>query len=153
MKNYLRKERSAVEAVKMYLSGAMRGISWGEQIEWRMQIQNAIRFGDYDYEKKPSFFDPTSFYNYEEKLHKSEREIFEFELDALRKSDVVVVNLKHQSSVGTIMELAIAKELRIPVIAFGVGDNEVHPWILECCTRVCDSMGELVQYIVDFYLN
>ena len=142
-----------MENVRIYLSGAMMGTSWEEQTKWRRQIQDAIRFGDYDYEKKPSFFDPTQYFNYEEKLHKSEREVMEFELDALRKSDLVVVNLKHQNSVGTTMELAIAKELRIPVVAFGIGDNEVHPWILECCTRVCDSMGELVQYIVDFYLN
>ena len=142
-----------MENVRIYLSGAMMGTSWEEQTKWRRQIQDAIRFGDYDYEKKPSFFDPTQYFNYEEKLHKSEREIFEFELDALRKSDLVIVNLRNSGSIGTAMELAIAKELRIPVVAFGVGDNEVHPWILECCTRVCDSMGELVQYIVDFYLN
>ena len=143
----------SMETCRMYLSGGMSGISWEEQTKWRRQIQNAIRFGDYDYEKKPSFFDPTQYFNYEEKLHKTEREIMEFELNALRKSDVIIVNLTHANSIGTAMELMLAKELRIPVIAFGVADNEVHPWLLECCTRVCDSMGELVQYIVDFYLN
>ena len=153
MKGCLREEGDILENCRIYLSGSMMNSTWEEQTKWRRQIRDAIKFGDYDYSKKPIYFDPTQYFNYEEKLHKSEREVMEFELNALRKSDLIIVNLKNPSSIGTAMELAIAKELRIPVIAYGVGDNDIHPWILETCTRVCDDMGEMVQYIVDFYLN
>lgn len=139
---------------KIYLSGAMSGISWEEQTKWRRQFQNAIKFGDYDYEKKVTFFDPTQYYNFEEKRHKNEKEIMEFDLYNLRNSNLVVVNLGNNGykSIGTSMELILAKELRIPVIAFN-RNEETHPWILEVCSRICDSLKETVEYTVEFYLN
>ena len=139
---------------KIYLSGAMSGISWEEQTKWRQQIKNAIKFGDYNYEKSVTFFDPTQYYNFEEKHQKSEKEVMEFDLYHLRNSDLVVVNLSNNGdkSIGTSMELMLAKELRIPVIAFG-GDKETHPWILETCSRMCNNMRGCVEHIVDFYLN
>ena len=142
-----------MENCHIYLSGAMSGISWEEQAKWRRQIQNTIRFGDYDCSKKPIYFDPTQYYNYEEKLHKSEKEVMEFELSALRKSDLVIVNFNEPRSIGTAIELAIAKELRIPIIGLNKDKKEIHPWLLECTTRMCDDMEELIQYIIDFYLN
>ncbi len=142
-----------MESVKIYLSGAMTGLSLDEQNKWRKQIMNDIKFGDYDYEKKPIFFNPVEYYNFENKLHKSEREIMEFDLYNLRNSNLVVVNFNEEKSLGTAMELILAKEYRIPIIAFGTNKKEVHPWLLECCTRVCDSLREVVEHVVEFYLN
>lgn len=132
----------------------MSGISWEEQTKWRRQFQNAIKFGDYDYEKRVTFFDPTQYYNFEEKRHKNEREIMEFDLYNLRNSDLVIVNLGNNGdkSIGTSMELILAKELHIPVIAFN-GNKEIHPWISEACSRICDTLKEAVEHIVEFYLN
>ena len=142
-----------MESVKIYLSGAMASLTFEEQSKWRSQIINAIKYGDYDYEKKAEFFNPVNYYNFEEERHRSEREIFEFELNAIRNSNLIVVNFNDPKSIGTAMELAVAKEHRVPIIAFGVCGKEVHPWLLECCTRVCDSLREVVEHIVDFYLN
>lgn len=142
-----------METVKIYLSGGMSNVSWEEQTKWRKQIQDAIKFGDYDYSKKPIYFDPTQYYNFEEELHKSEREAMEFDLNALRKSDLIVVNFNESKSIGTAMELMLAKELRIPIIGLNKEQKEIHPWLLECCTRMCDDMRELVSHIVDFYLK
>lgn len=143
-----------METVKIYLSGAMSGISWEEQTKWRQQIKNAIKFGDYDYEKCVTFFDPTQYYNFEERHQKSEKEVMEFDLYNLRNSDLVIANLDNNGdkSIGTSMELMLAKELRIPVIAFG-GDKETHPWISETCLRMCNNVREAVEYVVGFYLN
>lgn len=142
-----------METVKIYLSGGMSNVSWEEQTRWRKQIQDAIKFGDYDYSKKPIYFDPTQYYNFEEELHKSEREAMEFDLNALRKSDLIVVNFNEPKSIGTAMELMLAKELKIPIIGLNKEQKEIHPWLLECCTRMCDDMRELVSHIVDFYLK
>lgn len=142
-----------METCRIYLSGGMQGTSWEEQTKWRKQIQNAIKFGDYDCSKKPIYFDPTQYYNFEEELHKSEREIMEFDLNALRKSDLIVVNFNEPKSIGTAMELMLAKELKIPIIGLNKEQKEIHPWLLECCTRMCDDMRELVSHIVDFYLK
>ena len=145
-----------MEILKIYTSGAMSGLSLDEMTKWRRNFKNAIIFSDYkdydDFEKKPVFFDPTLYYLPTENYHKSEREAMEFDLYNLRRSDLVVVNLNKLDSVGTIMELILAKEYKIPVIAFGAGGQNIHPWISECCTRICDDMREAVNHVIDFYL-
>ena len=142
-----------METVKIYLSGGMTGLSFEEQFKWRSNIMSAIRYGDYNYEKKVSFFNPVDFYNFEDKNYKTEREVIEFDLYNLRKSDLIIVNFNAPNSIGTAMELMLAKEYKIPVIAFGTKDKEIHPWLIECCTRICDDMRECVSHVVDFYLN
>ena len=142
-----------METVKIYLSGGMTGLSFEEQFKWRSNVMSAIRYGDYNYEKKVSFFNPVDFYNFEDKNYKTEREVMEFDLYNLRKSDLVIVNFNAPNSIGTAMELMLAKEYKIPVIAFGVKDNNIHPWLVECCTRICDDIKKYVSNIVEFYLN
>ena len=97
-----------IETVKLYLSGGMGSLSFEEQSEWRLKIINAIKFGEYDCEKKAVFFNPVDYYNFEEVQHKSEREVMEFDLNALRNSNLVIVNFNDPKSIGTTAELAIA---------------------------------------------
>ena len=141
-----------MESIKIYLSGAMSGLSHEEQSKWRLQVIHAIKYNN-ECEKKPVFFNPVDYYNFQERQHKSEREVFEFDLYNLRHSDLVIVNFNNPKSIGTAMELLLAKELHIPVIAYGVNGCDIHPWLLECCTRVCDDIREVVSYVVEFYLN
>ena len=142
-----------METVKIYLSGGMTGINFEEQSKWRQQIQDAIRFGDYDYTKKPVFFNPVQYYNFEEVRHKSEREAMEFDLNGLRKSDLVIVNFNNPKSIGTAMELMLAKERNMPIIGWNPSGEPLHPWLIECVTRMCDSLKEVVEHTVEFYLN
>ena len=141
-----------METVKIYLSGGMSGVSFKEQSKWRSNIMDEIRYNR-ECTKNPTFFNPVMYYNFEEKLHKSEKEIMEFDLYNLRNSDLVVVNFNNPASIGTAMELMLAKERNIPVIAFGINNQDVHPWLLECCTRICDDIRETVNHVVEFYLN
>lgn len=142
-----------METVKIYLSGSMSGVSWEEQTKWRKQVMDAIKYNGYHYEKKPVFFDPTRFYNFEEKQQKSEREVMEFDLYNLRSSDLVIVNVNNQWSLGTMSELILAKEYRIPVIGWNSSGEKLHPWLIECITRMCDNMRETVSHVAEFYLN
>lgn len=142
-----------VETVKIYLSGGMGSLSFEEQSKWRKQIINAIKFGDYEIEKKVSFFNPVDYYNFTETRHKTEYEVMEFDLNALRNSDLVIVNFNDPNSLGTCAELAIAYELKMPIIGINKDAKKLHPW-LECfCNRMCDDIREAVEYVVDFYLN
>lgn len=141
-----------MENCRIYLSGGMSGLTLDEQTKWRKQIKDAIKFGDYYYEKNPIFFNPTQYYNFEEKNYKSEREVMEFDLYNLKKSDLVIVNFNNIYSIGTAMELALAHEYNIPVIGLNRERVKLHPWLSECCTRVCDDMKELVEHVVNFYL-
>lgn len=145
-----------METVKIYLSGAMGSLNFEEQSRWRQQIMDAIKY-NYECEKKPIFFNPVNYYNFTEVRHRSEREVMEFDLNALRHSDLVIVNFNDPEndpkSVGTISELAIAYELKIPIIGINSDGKELHPWLTEFTSRMCDSLREAVEHTVDFYLN
>lgn len=142
-----------MENLKIYLSGGMSNLTFDEQFKWRNQIKEAILFGDYDYEKKPIFFNPVDYYNFEEVKHKSEKEAMNFDLNALRKSDLVIVNYNNPASIGTAMEIMLAYELRIPIIGLNKENKVIHPWLVESTDRMCDSIREVVEHVVNFFLN
>lgn len=136
---------------KIYLSGAMGDLSLEEQLSWRLHLINDVKTRDYIY--FPIYFNPPKRYSTAFHKQKSEREPFEYDLSELRTSDLVVVNFVDPKSIGTAMELILAKELHIPVIGLNEDKKELHPWLEECCTRICDTWEEFVEHIVDFYLN
>ena len=142
-----------METCRIYLSGGMGSLDLEEQSKWRKQVINAILFGDYHWEKKPIFFNPVDYYNFTDVRYKSEREVVEFDLNALRHSDLVIVNFNDPKSFGTCAELAIAYEMRIPIIGINKDKVELHPWLVEFTTRMCDDIREAVSHVVDFYLN
>lgn len=142
-----------METVRIYLSGSMSGVSFEEQSKWRQQVIDAITY-NYDCAKKSVFFNPVQYYNFTEVRHRSEREVMEFDLNALRNSDLVIVNFNDPKSIGTAVELAIAKELHIPVIGINKNnEQELHPWLVEFTTRMCYDIREAVEHAVEFYLN
>ena len=143
----------SMETCRIYLSGGMGSLDLEQQSKWRKQIINAILFGDYNWEKKPIFFNPVDYYNFTDIKYKSEREVIEFDLNALRHSDLVIVNFNDPKSLGTCAELAIAYEMRIPIIGINKDKHELHPWLVEFTTRMCDDIREAVSHVVDFYLN
>lgn len=134
----------------IYLSGGLTNLShderWGWRSEVRKKIMDSVDFYGYDF--IPMFFNPLMHYDSEcPDSCKNEREIFELETYYLRKSDLVIVNFNDKSSLGTAMELAIAKENRIPVVGLNEDGVELHPWLIECTTRVCDTFDELIDYV------
>lgn len=141
-----------METVKIYLSGSMCGVSWEEQSKWRQNIMDAINY-QYEHDKNVCFFNPVNFYNFKDKQQKTEREVMEFDLYNLRNSDIVIVNYNNIWSIGTAMELILAKEMHKPVIGWNSSGEKLHPWLAECTTRLCDDMRETVEHVVSFYLN
>ena len=140
----------------IYLAGGMDGLSREEMGGWRWTVEKKVRDHDWSgsYTMNPVFFNPVVSYNpCDEGLHKSEREPFEYDLDKLRNSNLVVVNFNSPKSIGTAMELAVARENRIPIIGLNESGYELHPWLEECCTRMCDTMEELCDHIALYYLN
>lgn len=143
-----------MDRYKIYLCGGMSNLSQAEQSKWRWDVIKGIEDGDkrYGYKYELDFFNPIVYYNLEEDNHKSEREPFEFDLYNLRNSDVVIVNFNSPQSIGTAMELAVAKEYKKPIIGLNENSYELHPWLIECCTRICDTMDELIEHVINFYL-
>ena len=143
-----------METVNIYLSGGMGNKPFEEQVGWRNELIEKIKQYTDDFGKgfNYSFFNPPYYYSPVTENHKSEKEAMEFDLYKLRKADVVVVNFNVPKSIGTAMELMLAKEYNIPIIAFNYSDD-IHPWLKTCCTRICESLDEVVNHISNFYLN
>jgi len=142
---------TTMERVKFYMAGGMGGLSFDEQMEWRNNIEDRINQAA---PHSPTyFFQPPYYYQPNGSAHRTEREAREFDLYRLRHSDVVIVNFNVPNSLGTAQELAVAYEHRIPVIGLNENKAELHPWLIECCTRVCETREELVKHICDFYLT
>lgn len=138
--------------VKFYMAGGMGGLTIIQQMEWRNYIEDRIKH-DNRYDKPVYFFQPPYYYQPNGEYHKSEKEAREFDLNRLRHSDIVIVNFNVPNSIGTAQELAVAYEHRIPVIGLNEDKNELHPWLYECCTRICETREELIEHICNFYLT
>lgn len=142
-----------METYRIYLSGGMGSLSFEEQYNWRKQICDAVKFSKLNFKRNIEFFNPVNYYNFFEKRHRTEREIVEFDLNALRNSDLVIVNFNDPSSLGTCAELAIAYEMRTPVIGINENNKELHPWLIEFTTRMCNSVEEATEHVINFYLT
>lgn len=140
-----------MSVLNIYLSGGMGGLSFEEQVGWRNQIVDTITSDNF-LTVKPIFFNPPYFYTPSNNYHKTEKEVMEFDLYKLRKSDIVIVNFNVPNSIGTAMELMLAKEYHIPIIGINIEHKELHPWLIECCGRMCDSTEEAIEYVKNYYL-
>lgn len=143
-----------MNGLKIYLAGKMTGLSYEDMQEWRFEFKDRVN----KYVKasgityRVNVFNPCDYYNPLSNEHKSDREAMEFDIYNLKKSDIVVVNLYNQDSIGTCMEVAIARDNGIPVIGLYEDKDELHPWLEECCTRICNSMEELVDHVFYYYM-
>ncbi len=144
---------------KIYTAGKMKGLSFSQQMWWRSSYEDLVL----DYAEKaglksPVFVHPPNYYNYEENLHKSDREIFDWEMMQLRSADILVVNLNDiEESVGTIMEVSAAQTINRMggnIFILGIGWSEcLHPWIRDSCLRIEDGTEGAAKYTVDYLLT
>lgn len=126
-----------------------------EQTKWRDAICSDLhRYNNFNHNSKYNLniLKPTDFYNFENVEYKSQKEVMKFDLNLVRNSDLIIVNFNDPRSIGTAMELLLANENHIPVIGLNEENKELHPWIIECCTRICDTYDELIEHIERFYL-
>ena len=77
----------------------------------------------------------------------------EFDLHKLRTSNLVIINFNDMNSLGSMAELAIAYELKIPVVGLDIQKQDLHPWEIEMCNRIFDDIDEMLDYVEDFYLR
>ena len=143
-----------MENIYIYLAGGMSGLTIEEQVKWRNNFKNIFKYNDIEIIRNPIIFSPPDYYSFSSTHDNvSEKEIMEFDLYNLRNSDIVVVNFNAPQSLGTAMEIAIAHEYRIPIIGLNEENYELHPWIIECTTKICNTFIELANYITDYYLR
>ena len=85
--------------------------------------------------------------------YESQFEIMELDLYKVRNSDVVIVNFNDPKSIGSACEMAVAHELRIPIIGLCENGetNNLHPWLKCMCNRIFNDREELILYMIKHY--
>lgn len=140
-----------VSPIKIYLSGGMSSFgkeNFHKSNKWRESIIKALS----KYDKIQCFNPNTHATVFDTKGFESEREIMEYELRKLRQSDLVIYNHNDTFSMGSMAELTLAHELRIPILAINEEDKPMHPW-MECFVdRVFNNEEECLFYFYENYL-
>lgn len=141
---------------QIYLAGGMGKFgkdNFDEGNKWRVYCKKALN--NYYGNNKLKIINPNDYFNFldEPRTYESEREIMEFDLYKVRNSDLIIINFNDMYSLGSMAELAIAYEHRIPVIGLDVEKQNLHPWEVEMCTRIFDDIDKMLDYVGDFYLN
>ena len=114
---------------------------------WRRYCKQALETCECDYRVRVvNFVD-------EPPQYKSQAEVMNHDLHKLRKSDLVIANFNDMYSLGSMAELAIAHERRIPVIGLDIDRQTLHPWQVCMCERIFTDIDEMLEYIKDFYLR
>lgn len=131
-----------------YLSGGMTGLTLEESNTWRVKIQELFSECYHI-----NIFNPNNHWTFDNP-NIDEKEAMEYDLHRLRHSDLVVVNFNAPQSLGTMSEIAIAYELRIPVIGLHTyGDNfDLHPWQVYMCQKIFSNVDDLYEYLLCHYV-
>jgi nucleoside 2-deoxyribosyltransferase len=145
-----------MESYKVYLCGGMGKFgaeNFKEGNMWRVYCSNTLTSCECDLDVK--IINPNRYFNFIDKppRYKSNREVMEFDLNKVRHSDLIIVNFNDVYSLGSMSEMAIAYERRIPIIGLNETNQELHSWQEEMCVRIFDDIDEMLDYVEDFYLT
>ena len=120
---------------------------------WRVYCKKALESYACDY--KVRIINPNDFFNFvdDPPQYKTQSEVMNLDLNKLRRSDLVIINFNDMYSLGSMAELAIAHERRIPVIGLDIDNQELHPWQICMTERIFNDVNAMLDYIEDFYLR
>jgi nucleoside 2-deoxyribosyltransferase len=141
---------------KVYLSGPIKGLSYNHAVEWREYAKrylednnikgvSPMRGKEYlegtkslDSEKDPNVLG-------------SDRSLWCRDYNDVHTADVLLVNLEDSNgvSIGTVFEIAWAKEMKKPVIVVMPQNNiHNHPFIREATSLFFTDLDDALAYVV-----
>lgn len=144
--------------MQVFLSGAMTGLPPDEYFGWRDYIKESLKY-DCDI-----IFSPPDKYNFENQdEYDSEREIMDYDLYQVEKSDVLIVNFdSNPASIGTAAEVIKAHVIGVPIVGYVSTTKRasVHPWLIECCNKLfvndiedMSRFDDMLFYVKSYYLD
>ena len=141
---------------QIYLCGGMGKFgkdNFEKSNVWRIYCKNTLENCECDY--KTRVINPNDYFNFKQEVprYKSQREVMELDLHKLRNSNLVIANFNDMYSLGSMSELAIAYDRRIPIIGLNIDKQELHPWQIEMCNRIFSDIDEMLDYVEDYYLR
>ena len=147
-----------METLNIYLAGGMQKFGkkdFNESNYWRVHIEQELM--KLDCGRQTRICNPNDYYSFYDNSprYSTMREVMEFDLNKVRNSDLIIVNFNDLKSLGTMAELAIAYEHRIPVLGLCTEESYsmLHPWQKEMCNRIFGDMDEMLDYVEDYYLT
>ena len=141
---------------KIYLAGGMGSFGkeeFNKANNWRVFCKNILEQCECEYNVKVC--NPNDYYSFadNEPKYMSDKEVMRFDLNKVRHSNLIIVNFNDMKSLGTMAEIAIAYEHRIPIIGLDVDNQSLHSWQIEMTDRIFTDINEMLDYIEDFYLR
>lgn len=141
-----------METYRIYLAGAMSGMSMAEQNDWRNEIRDSLE--NYECMYWVKCINPVDYYNtYDSTTYDSDLEVMNFDLYKVKKSNLIILNFNNMQSLGTMAELAIAWDKGIPVIGLNESEQQLHPWQYCMCSKIFNNKENMLQYIKNYYLD
>ena len=146
-----------METLNIYLAGGMQKFGkkdFNESNYWRVHIEQELM--KLDCGRQTRICNPNDYYSFYDNSprYSTMREVMEFDLNKVRNSNLIIVNFNDLKSLGTMAELAIAYEHRIPVIGLCSEENYpmLHPWQKEMSNRIFGDIDELIEYVIGYYV-
>ena len=141
----------------IYLAGGMGKFGKDEfdkSNNWRVYCQNVLNGIGENNDVGIITVNPNEYFSFRDDNPKysSQREVMEFDIHKVRNSDLIIINFNDVYSLGSMAELAIAYDRRIPVIGLNIDNQELHPWQIEMCTRIFTDIDEMLDYVEWFYI-
>lgn len=140
-----------MDKTTIYLAGGITGLSMDEASSWRVLARDLFKtFG----EGRFRCFLPTDHYSEFANTHSvNERAAMNYDLYKLRRSDILLINMNNPKSLGTMAEISLAHELKIPMVAYIDKEavDKVHPWQECMIDEWFASLGDAVDFIINNY--
>ena len=136
-----------------YLSGGMTKFG-KEEFEksnsWRTDIKEQIEKMSEGY---ITAFNPNEHYSMlSDPEDYSDREVMNLDIYKLRQSELVIYNNNDPLSCGSMIELGIAWEKRIPIFVLNEDRYNIHPWVQCFAECVFCDREDMMKYLNEHYI-
>lgn len=140
-----------MKEMTVYLSGAISGVTEDEASGWRQTFEDRIKdisFG------KARVFNPTKHFNFKDVQYGEvlDQTIMDYELNQLVHSDLVIVHFCNTKSLGTMAEMAIAYDHKIPILGYDPCCCISHPWERDMCLKIFDNCDDLIGFFSKHFI-
>lgn len=137
-----------------YLSGGMEKFgkeNFNESNDWRIRVKEKI--ADLSFYHITSF-NPNEHYNMtSDPKEYTEREVMNLDIYKLRNSELIIYCNNDPYSRGSMIELGIGYERRIPIIVLNPNGNELHSWVKNIAERIFENEDDMVNYLSEHYIS
>ena len=137
-----------------YLSGGMEKFGkdeFNKSNDWREDLKEQITNLS---EGHITAFNPNQHYSFHsDPSEYTDREVMNLDIYKLRQSELVIYNNNDPFSRGSMIELGIAVERRLPVFVLNEDHNPIHCWVNCLAEKIFDNREDMVLYLVDHYMG